>query len=57
MLMSYDGLKREFEKKVLQLQMMCKHNKTEWMDSYWAPGHGGKKILLCKRCHKTLEEK
>ena len=52
---TYEELNKEFKGKVAWLQKKCLHEKTEWYDFYWAPGHGDGRVKMCKVCGKTLE--
>lgn len=44
-------------KELANLQANCKHEQpTEWMDEWWAPGHGsGMVVKQCARCGKEIE--
>ncbi len=54
---SHKQLVKEFEKKVNELQSKCKHKKSGWMISEWAPGHiDDFFVKVCNFCNKTLEK-
>jgi hypothetical protein len=39
-----------------ELQNTCLHLViSDWMPFMWAPGHYGKDVKICNRCHKTME--
>jgi len=52
-----DKLRREFERKVAELQKRCPHKETEWLPYMWAPGHIWGEVLRCRNCGKILERK
>ena len=41
---------------IAELRAMCKHEHvSDWMPSYWAPGHStGQKVKTCLDCGKLL---
>ncbi len=47
-------LREEFNRRLTHLQESCKHEKAEWMDMEWAPGHSSGRGLICVRCEKVL---
>ena len=54
---TYKQLKREFDKKVKELQAKCPHKRTKWMEHWWAIGHStGTRVKVCLRCNKILVE-
>ena len=48
-------LREEFERRLSHLQESCKHEKAEWMNVEWAPGHFLGRELVCLRCEKILQ--
>ncbi len=48
-------LREEFERRLTHLQESCKHDKAEWMEIEWAPGHFSGRGLVCLRCEKILQ--
>ena len=54
---SYKDLKEKFDLDVKNLQERCKHKKSDWFLSRWAPGHFGGDVKLCLFCNKILENK
>jgi len=53
----YNKLKKEFERKVKELQERCEHKETFWAEQWWALGHGtGYAVKVCNNCFKTLEK-
>lgn len=54
---SYDELKKEFNKKVEELQKKCPHSETAWAEEWWAIAHStGYAVKYCKFCHKQLKK-
>lgn len=54
----YEKLQETFDKQVKFLQDTCPHEKTQWMEHWWAMGHSsGYKVEVCLNCNKTLREK
>ena len=51
---TYDQLENEFKDKVARLQKKCRHEKTEWLESFWAPGHSSGRNRVCSTCGKVL---
>ena len=50
-------LRKEFERNAKELQSKCKHKKSEWMMSEWAPDHiDDFFVKACNLCNKTLEK-
>lgn len=57
-LKSYKDLKKEFDKKVKELQEKCPHKKSIWCEEWWAIAHTtGYKVKVCDFCNKILERK
>jgi len=57
-MVTYKQLKIEFDKKVKELQKICPHKKTKWMEHWWAIGHStGSKVKVCLRCNKVLDKR
>lgn len=48
-------LREEFERRLSHLQESCAHEKAEWMNVKWAPGHSLGTGLVCLRCEKVLQ--
>ena len=54
--MTYNQLKKEFDKKVKNLQEKCPHKKTQLRVEWWAYGHAtGHTLKVCLTCNKRLE--
>ncbi len=54
---TYKQLQKEFDKAVKQLQKECPHNKSTWMEKWWAIGHSaGYSVRICNKCKKELEQ-
>ncbi len=51
------SLREEFERRLSHLQESCKHEKADWMETRWAPGHFSGRRLVCLRCEKVLRTK
>src|SRR5713226_4391758 len=49
------SLREEFARRLSGLQESCKHERSDWMDFEWAPGHLAGRVRVCKRCEKILE--
>lgn len=56
---SYSRLKRDFERRVKELQKKCPHkNLTEWLEEHWAIAHPtGFQIRHCKRCNAEVSRR
>jgi len=54
---SFNELKDEFDKRVSWLQKHCKHEKSSWMISEWAPGHYNGEVLVCLFCNKVIDKR
>jgi hypothetical protein len=39
---------------IKEMQDTCSHRESQWVHTFWAPGHQGADILECKRCGKNL---
>lgn len=54
-----ERLRQEYQQKLKQLQETCPHEeKTDWLEEWWAPGHGtGRRVRACANCNKILEAK
>lgn len=54
-----DKLRKEYERKLKELQEACLHEKrSAWIEEWWAPGHStGRKVKVCKNCNKVVEAK
>ncbi len=50
-------LREEFQRRLTHLQGSCKHQKTQWMDMEWAPGHFYGRGLVCLRCEEIIKTK
>ena len=49
-------IREKCEKDIRELQKICPHLETIWAEECWAPGHfTGKKIQMCTRCEKVIE--
>jgi len=57
-MVTYNQLKKEFNKKVESLQSSCKHkNLTPWLEEWWAPGHStGNVVKICRKCNKVIKK-
>ena len=55
---TYRWLKKEFDRKVLDLQKKCPHKHlSKWMEVCWAPGHyTGDRIRVCNDCNKQVSK-
>ena len=54
---TYNQLRKEFDKKVKELQAKCPHNRTHWAEEWWAIGHStGNRVKVCKRCNKIMKK-
>jgi len=49
---TYDGLKKDFKRKVEALQSSCKH-----LSGCWHTNFEGKEEKYCNRCNKVLKER
>lgn len=55
---TYQELENEFNKKVKNLQKICKHPFTEWLRESWAPGHStGYEVFICQMCEKQINKR
>ena len=56
---SYKQLRKEFDKKVKELQKKCPHKKiTGWLKEYWAVGHSrGFEVKVCENCNKVIKRR
>lgn len=54
--MTAEELRDKFEKDLKELQDACKHEESEWMEDYWAPGHYSGMVNVCNYCEKILEK-
>lgn len=55
---SYNQLRKEFEKKVKELQKKCPHKKiSDWIWSFHDRAYTGYKIKFCDFCGKTLKKR
>lgn len=52
--MNAQELREIYDRDLKELQYNCKHEKSEWMQYSWAPGHMGAMVLVCECCEKTL---
>ena len=52
-----EKLRKNYEKKLSELQKNCTHKKSKWMEYQWAPGHSYGEVLVCERCDKILDRK
>ena len=54
-----EKLQEDFDRKVVDLQKNCKHEKlSEWREYYWAIGHStGNFVKTCLRCGKIIKVK
>jgi hypothetical protein len=43
-------------KEVASFQILCKHRETELREYFWAPGHSGGFVTVCKNCEKILSK-
>ena len=58
MISNYDTIVDDFKKKIKLAQETCLHEKTQWVEEYWALGHStGCMLKVCLNCNKTLERK
>ena len=52
---SFDELKKDFDKRVRVMQSRCRHEKSAWMEEWWALAHStGYKVKVCEFCKKVL---
>ena len=58
MMITYNDLQKEFERKVKDLQANCSHKRlTPWLEEWWSIGHStGNVIRRCKYCNKVVEK-
>ena len=55
---SYDQLRKEFERKVKELQKKCSNKKiSDWIWSFHDRTYTGYKIKVCDFCSKTLKKR
>lgn len=55
---TYKELRKDFNKKVKELQDKCSHEKTVWCIEEWAPAHlTGFEVLVCETCNKRLDRR
>jgi len=56
---TYKELKKDFNKKVKELQENCKHTDvSDWLKYYWAIAHwSGAYVKKCNICNKIVDEK
>ncbi len=52
---SYKEIEKEFERKIAELQKICKHVESEWMDQYRDFRSTGYKVKICLNCNKQLK--
>ena len=54
-MMNAKELRVEFEAALKEIQDCCMHQKSEWMDNSYAPGHTLGSVRVCLNCEKVLE--
>lgn len=56
---TYKDLEKGFNKKVKELQKICKHEEvSDWMQQHWAIGHPTCfQVKICKTCNKIVAKK
>ena len=51
----YKQMMRRHEIEIQTLQDNCKHdNVSDWIEYFWAPGHFGGYVKMCRFCGKTV---
>ena len=57
-MISAKDIRKKCDEDIKQLQDICKHSDSQWMEQCWAPGHfTGRTVLVCLNCEKILETK
>lgn len=57
-LVTAESLRLRLAEEIKDLQETCIHEKAEWMEHQWAPGHGfGAQVLVCSVCEWVMEER
>lgn len=57
-MLSAKDIRKKCDEDIKQLQHICQHIESQWMEQCWAPGHfTGRTVRVCLNCEKTLETK
>lgn len=54
--MNAQQLRDKYEQDLAQLQETCEHEKAEWMEHHFAPGHFDGMVFVCANCDKILKK-
>ena len=53
-----EDMRKRHEKEIKTLQELCSHLEvTDWKEYYWAIGHFGGFVKVCKKCGKVMKKK
>lgn len=53
-----EKLLKKHKQEIFKLRENCLHKKiSNWIDSYWAPGHVSGRVKVCEECGEVLESK
>jgi len=51
-----EEMRERHGREIEELREKCNHKKvSDWMESQWAPGHGGPRVKVCNNCGLVMD--